>query len=69
MTVPVTLGAGSTLSVDIPTTTAVDVPGALTLRLPGLHPLTVELLVDGQRVAEHVTFVERLPVVTAPVRR
>ena len=38
------------------------VPGALTLRRPGLYPLTVELLVDGERVAEHVTFVERLPV-------
>ena len=62
VTVPVTLGDGSTLAVDVPTTTAVDIPGALTLRLPGLHPLTVELLVDGQRVAEHVTFVERLPV-------
>ena len=28
---------------------------------PGLYPVTVDLLVDGEVVASHLTFVERLP--------
>ena len=61
VTLPATLTADSTLALEVPTTLDVDVPGALTLRRPGLHPVTVELLVDGEPVAEHTTFIERLP--------
>ena len=61
VTLPATLAADSTLALEVPTTLDVDVPGALTLRRPGLHPVTVELLVDGEGVAEHTTFIERLP--------
>jgi hypothetical protein len=61
VTLPAAIGAGSTLAIEVPTTLDVDVPGALTLRRPGLHPVTVELLVDGTTVGEHTTFVERLP--------
>ena len=61
VTLPASLAADSTLALEVPTTLDVDVPGALTLRRPGLHPVTVELLVDGEGVAEHNTFIERLP--------
>ena len=43
---------------------------ALSMRVPGLYPIGVELRVDGEVVAEHVTFVERLatdPPVTPPL--
>ena len=38
-----------------------DVVGALTLATPGLYPVAVQVLVDGDVVAEHDTFLERLP--------
>jgi hypothetical protein len=61
VTLPAPISSGATLAIEVPTTLDVDVPGALTLRRPGLHPISVELLVDGTTVGEHTTFVERLP--------
>jgi hypothetical protein len=52
----------ATLDVSIPTTNDPDVSGALVLALPGLYPVTFDLLVDGEEVASHRTFVERLPI-------
>ncbi|HEU4840993.1 MAG TPA: hypothetical protein VFT09_06100, partial [Ilumatobacteraceae bacterium] len=69
VTVPVTLTAtddGSTFEVAVPTTNDADVPGALVLARPGIYPLTVDLTVDGEVVATHRTFVERLPPTTPP---
>jgi hypothetical protein len=54
-------GGVTTLTVEAPTTTQSNVPDALSLRVPGLYPVGVELRVDGEVVAEHVTFIERLP--------
>lgn len=68
LTVPVTLvgAAGATsFSMAVPTTSDPDVGGALVLARAGVHPVTVELLVDGEVVAGHRTYLERLPAVVA----
>ena len=39
---------------------------ALVLRRPGLYPVSIEVVVDGAVVADHLTFVERLPVEPTP---
>lgn len=53
----------ASLDVSIPTTNDSDVSGALVLARPGLYPVTLDLLVDGDLVASHRTFLERLPTV------
>jgi Family of unknown function (DUF6049) len=54
-------GGTTTLTVDAPTTTEPNPAAApLSMRLPGLYPIGVQLLVDGEVVAEHHSFVERL---------
>ena len=66
---PVTLtatGDGSTFEVAVPTTNDTDASGALVLARPGIYPLTVDLAVDGEVVASHRTFVERLAPTTPP---
>jgi uncharacterized membrane protein len=61
-----TQGGVTTLTVDAPTTTEPFATDALSMRLPGLYPVGVELRVDGRVVADHLTFVERLPVDDEP---
>jgi hypothetical protein len=55
-----TADGATTMTVDAPTTTDPDVADALSMRLPGLYPIRVELWVDGEVAADHLTFVERL---------
>jgi hypothetical protein len=55
-------GNTSRLSVEVPTTTRPNPDPALSMRLPGLYPIGVQLVVDGEVVADHVTFVDRLPI-------
>lgn len=50
------------LQVDVPTTVDPDVRGALHLRRPGVYPVAVQILVDGDVVAEHRTLLARLPI-------
>jgi hypothetical protein len=52
----------TTLNVDAPTTTELFAAEALTMRVPGLYPIGVEVRIEDEVVAEHLTFVERLPV-------
>jgi hypothetical protein len=54
-------GNSTRLTVDVPTTTRPNPDPALSMRLPGLYPIGVQLVVDGEVVADHVTFVDRLP--------
>jgi hypothetical protein len=58
----------TTLTVDAPTSTELFVPDALTMRVAGLYPIGVEVRVDDEVVAEHLSFVERLPVDDVPTR-
>ncbi|MDQ3176664.1 MAG: hypothetical protein M3Q72_03835, partial [Actinomycetota bacterium] len=55
-------GGTTELQVDVPTTDDPAVRGALHLRRPGMYPVAVQVLVDGDVVAEHRTLLERLPV-------
>jgi hypothetical protein len=58
----------TTLAVDAPTSTELFVSDALTMRIAGLYPIGVEVRVDDEVVAEHLTFVERLPIDDEPTR-
>jgi hypothetical protein len=62
-------GAVTTLAIDAPTTTQLFATDALTMRVPGLYPIGIELRVDDEVVAEHMSFVERLPIEPEPAPR
>ncbi|MET0461001.1 MAG: hypothetical protein ABW195_17255 [Ilumatobacteraceae bacterium] len=53
-------GGTDRLTLDVATAVSTDVVDALTLPTPGLYPVAVQVLVDGDVVAEHDTFLERL---------
>ncbi len=54
-------GGETELHVDVATTIEPSVEGALHLRRAGLYPIAVQVLVDGDVVAEHRTFLDRRP--------
>ena len=54
--------SGTLLGITVPTTAAANAAEALTLRRPGLYPVTVQVVAGDTVIAEHHTFIERLPV-------
>ncbi len=74
VTVPATLsdeGGQTTLAVSVPTAARTGDPQKLAMARTGLYPLSVELRIDGEPLASHDTFIERLsttaPRGTAPI--
>lgn len=56
-----TTAGGEQLTLDVATAVDTDTADALTLTRAGLYPVSIQVLVDGDVVAEHETFLERLP--------